>query len=50
MGLAPRLHAPKGGLQVEVNALLKDFEVANVNKDGTLTYEEFEAYVKRSSR
>ena len=37
-------------LQEEVNALLKDFEAADVNKDGTLTYEEFEAYVKRSSR
>jgi len=37
-------------LQEEVNALLKDFEAADVNRDGTLTYEEFEAYVKRSSR
>ena len=37
-------------LQEEVNALFKDFEAADVNKDGTLTYEEFEAYVKRSSR
>ena len=37
-------------LQEEVNATLKDFEAADVDKDGTLTYEEFEAYVKRSSR
>jgi len=37
-------------LQEEVNATLKDFDAADVNKDGTLTYEEFEAYVKRSSR
>ena len=37
-------------LQEEVNALLKDFEAADVDKDGTLTFEEFEAYVKRSSR
>ena len=37
-------------LQEEVNALLKDFDAADVNKDGALTYEEFEAYVKGSSR
>ena len=36
-------------LQEEVNALMKDFEAADVNKDGFLTYEEFEAYVKRPS-
>ena len=33
-----------------MNALLKDFEAADVDKDGTLSYEELEAYVKRSSR
>jgi Ca2+-binding EF-hand superfamily protein len=33
-----------------VNALLNDFEAADVDKDGTLTCEEFDAYVKRSSR
>jgi len=37
-------------LQEEVNATLKDFDAADVNKDGVLTFEEFEAYVKRSSR
>jgi EF hand domain-containing protein len=36
-------------LPEEVNALLKDFDAADVNRDGTLTYEEFETYVKRSS-
>ena len=43
-------HDGRLSLQEEVNAMLKDFEAADVNKDGTLTYEEFEAYVKRSSR
>ena len=43
-------HDGRLSLQEEMNALLKDFEAADVDKDGTLTYEEFEAYVKRSSR
>ena len=37
-------------LQEEVNALLKDFEAADVNNDGALTYGELEAYVTRSRR
>jgi Ca2+-binding EF-hand superfamily protein len=36
-------------LREEVNALMKDFDAADVNKDGVLTYEEFVAYVTRSS-
>ena len=43
-------HDGRLSLQEEVNALLKDFDAADVDKDGTLTYEELEAYVKRSSR
>jgi Ca2+-binding EF-hand superfamily protein len=37
-------------MQEEVSAMLKDFDVADVDKDGTLSFAEFEAYVKRSSR
>jgi len=33
-----------------VNAVFKDFDAADVDKDGTLTFEEIEAYVQRTHR
>jgi hypothetical protein len=33
-----------------VNAVFQDFEAADLDKDGTLTFEEVEAYVRRTHR
>jgi Ca2+-binding EF-hand superfamily protein len=37
-------------LQEFLNAVFKDFEVADINKKGALTMEEIDAYIKRAGK